>query len=367
MSLWDAVIRRTGGVADPEPPLLEQLRPGMTVGELARERASDPRDPWSDRSDEVVLELLRLEAAGVVRLDLGVPGERLHGPLELLDRLDGLLDADPALHNLVAQEREWRSCPGWYDVVDADTELGRLKAFERDLYLEHLDPVLEALPSGARILDAGCGAGRLAAELARRGFQLTLVDSAPTALKCAVRHALESGASVGALEAYVADVRDLESLPSDHVDATLAMEVLCYHPEPGVALGELTRVTRPGGPVIIAVEGRYGGLLGDPRIGLSQAEALLDGGPAQVTQDLYVEHQTPDSLRVLAESAGLECQAVHGTHYVADGPLARLASWEAAEPAVRERLLALERRCARDPVLRPLARSWLALCRKARG
>ena len=42
---------------------------------------------------------------------------------------------------------------------------------EVDFVLEEL-----SLPPGSRILDVGCGTGRHAVELARRGYQITGVD-----------------------------------------------------------------------------------------------------------------------------------------------------------------------------------------------
>ena len=41
------------------------------------------------------------------------------------------------------------------------------------------------LPRGARVLDAGCGTGRVAVELARRGHEVTGVDSDPSMLSVA--------------------------------------------------------------------------------------------------------------------------------------------------------------------------------------
>lgn len=45
------------------------------------------------------------------------------------------------------------------------------------------------LPAGARVLDAGCGTGRVAAELARRGHQVIGVDSDASMLSVARHHA----------------------------------------------------------------------------------------------------------------------------------------------------------------------------------
>lgn len=60
---------------------------------------------------------------------------------------------------------------------------------------------LQTLPTGARVLDAGCGAGTFAVELARRGFDVTAVDVVPRALELGRAHAASMGASVRFVEA----------------------------------------------------------------------------------------------------------------------------------------------------------------------
>jgi SAM-dependent methyltransferase len=44
------------------------------------------------------------------------------------------------------------------------------------------------VPRGARVLDAGCGTGRVAVELARRGYDVVGVDSDPSMLAVALEH-----------------------------------------------------------------------------------------------------------------------------------------------------------------------------------
>lgn len=58
--------------------------------------------------------------------------------------------------------------------------------------LDHLD----LLPSGAKILDAGCGEGRNAVALAKKGYQVTAADFSQVALGRAQKLAADSGASV---------------------------------------------------------------------------------------------------------------------------------------------------------------------------
>src|SRR5688572_16014470 len=47
--------------------------------------------------------------------------------------------------------------------------------------------VADLLEPGARVLDAGCGTGRVAVELARRGFDVTGADNDPSMLEVARR------------------------------------------------------------------------------------------------------------------------------------------------------------------------------------
>lgn len=75
------------------------------------------------------------------------------------------------------------------------------------------------LPSGARLLDAGCGTGRYAVELARRGYRVTGLDASADLIAVARQRA-------GAAEvAFVTD--DLTTLPpAPQYDAILCRGVL---------------------------------------------------------------------------------------------------------------------------------------------
>ena len=58
-----------------------------------------------------------------------------------------------------------------------------------ETHLSFLDRALEGLPEGARILDLGCGVGRLAIPLAARGYRVTCYDVSPPLLEEARRRA----------------------------------------------------------------------------------------------------------------------------------------------------------------------------------
>src|SRR3954447_27070751 len=95
-------------------------------------------------------------------------------------------------------------------------------AWDRILYL--------VIPSGGPLdaLDAGCGTGFLALELAARGHRVTGVDFAPSMLAEARRKAAERGASIRFEEA------DAEQLPfsANSFELVVSRHVLWTLPHP---------------------------------------------------------------------------------------------------------------------------------------
>ena len=100
-----------------------------------------------------------------------------------------------------------------------------------------------SLPS-SRVLDAACGTGRHSAYLAGRGHRIVGVDRSPEMLEQA-RQKIPAG-----------DFRegDLDALPLDaeSVDAVVCALALVHLPDVTAAVGELARVVRPGGRVIVS-------------------------------------------------------------------------------------------------------------------
>jgi S-adenosylmethionine-dependent methyltransferase len=361
MTFEDAIIERVAS-EDPLEAGWPPLRAGLSLGDaIIAIRAATPERS----SGEVLSQLLALERRGCLTLTLRHHSAPMAAVEAALGALDRAVEVAPALHGHAGYEIDRRRFPGIYAWLGSGSDLDRLKRFERDLYLEHLSPRLDALPPGARVLDAGCGIGRMAAPLARRGLSLTLVDGSPHALKLAVAQVLDGDPGGPVPEAWAADSHDLGFLADDRFELTLAMELLCYQEEPARMLRELVRVTCPGGLIAVAVEGRYGALLRDTSCTLDEAEARLDGAPLVRPCDVFLRTFTAPELGALLEGAGLECLSLVGTHYLPEGPLAHVMDGvDLDDEATRRRLLALERRCAADPALAPLARAWLAVARK---
>jgi SAM-dependent methyltransferase len=108
---------------------------------------------------------------------------------------------------------------------------------------------LAGLVGGELVADIGCGNGAYLAELADRGHAGPVlgVDLSLGMLRAAHGRAPAAGLTV-------ADAAALP-LPDDAVDVALAMHMLYHVPEPAAAVRELRRVTRPGGRVVVALNG----------------------------------------------------------------------------------------------------------------
>lgn len=163
---------------------------------------------------------------------------------------------------------------------------------------------------GNRVLDLGCGAGRHAFEMYRRGADVTAFDAdegeliAVKGMFEAMTEAGEAGptAAGGSAETVHGDAL---SMPfSDNTfDRVVAAEVLEHIPDDAGAMAEIVRVTRPGGLVAVTV----------PRWGpekvcwlLSDAYHANEGGHVRI----YRGDQLLDRLR----GNGLESLGSHHAH-----------------------------------------------------
>jgi SAM-dependent methyltransferase len=105
--------------------------------------------------------------------------------------------------------------------------------------------VIALCPSG-RVLDVGCGTGTLAGRLADRGYTVVGVDPSEGMLEVMRAQRPE-------VEAVQASGTALP-LPSDSFDLVLTVAALHHVAEPEavrLTLGEMARVCRPGGRILI--------------------------------------------------------------------------------------------------------------------
>ncbi|MGW6951453.1 class I SAM-dependent methyltransferase [Streptomyces xanthophaeus] len=102
--------------------------------------------------------------------------------------------------------------------------------------------------TGRRILDAGCGAGALSAELRDRGAVVTGIDASTGMLALARRRLGDD------VPLHVVDLRDRLPFDDAAFDDVVASLVLHYLEDWGPTLAELRRVLRPGGRLIVSVD-----------------------------------------------------------------------------------------------------------------
>jgi len=117
--------------------------------------------------------------------------------------------------------------------------------YERPAMLEILPPV-----SGARVLDAGCGAGWYAAELAKRGALVTAIDASAALIDHARARFARAplNAVAGQVELRVADLEQPLSFASDSsFDGIVSSLVLHYLREWVPTLREFRRILKPNG------------------------------------------------------------------------------------------------------------------------
>lgn len=116
-----------------------------------------------------------------------------------------------------------------------------------DLSMVHVyEPFLALVPAGGRILDAGCGSGRDAAEFARRGFAVTAFDGSA---RMATLASERTGLPVLHLTFEKVDW-------NEEFDGVWACASLLHLPseQVGDALDRLARSLRPGGALFVSVK-----------------------------------------------------------------------------------------------------------------
>jgi len=273
--------------------------------------------------------------------------------------------------NELGQSREVRAhfaatADYWQDLYERADVAGIVFQDRQEAALEMVARL--DLPLDGPVLEVGCGAGFLTADLARRGFMVTAVDAAPEMLALA-RDRVDSSGVGQAVRLLQADVHALE-FPDSGFDLVMALGVIPWLHSPSSALAELSRVLRPGGHLVVTSDNRARlNHLADPSF--SPALAWLRSAVSAARRSLtHVQADTrfhPHLLwtwrfRSLIQAAGLE---VIEERTVGFGPFSFLAHpllSGRAGVALHHRFQALANR--RLPLFRSTGSHHIVLARK---
>jgi SAM-dependent methyltransferase len=184
--------------------------------------------------------------------------------------------------------------------------------------VEFLVDALELAP-GMRVLDVGCGPGRHALALARRGFDVVGVDHSPEFVALA-REAAAADELTATFEEL--DVRDLAY--DSEFDAAICLcqggfGLLGGRDEPDV-FARIARALQPGGGLALsafsaafALRHLEAGEEFDPATGvLHETATVRDPDGREEEFELWTTCFTARELELLARGAGLGLDAVHG-------------------------------------------------------
>ncbi|MBF0137258.1 MAG: methyltransferase domain-containing protein [Magnetococcus sp. DMHC-1] len=182
----------------------------------------------------------------------------------------------------------------WYRTMRTDY---RLTAFTygRKKIDEVLDQVLNTLPSGARILDVGCGTGEQVARFRQRGFEVVGMEPAENMRLIAQRN----NPGVQILDGTATRL----PFPDQHFNLVTAFEVYRYFSKPELlqSFREAVRVTQPEGKFFFTMVNRYamdGFYLYD---GLRHLLANLRGS----TPPIHCEFTTPAEIQTIFKHLGI--------------------------------------------------------------
>lgn len=256
-----------------------------------------------------------------------------------------------------------RDGDGWAPLVDrfVDAHYGSLRGRVRTFVIDqHLAEYLPEPP--ASIVDVGGGAGTQSIPLARRGYEVTIVDSSAAMLERATANLTEEVDSVAArvvlVEARGEDAVD--RLGSEVFDAVLCHGVLMYLDDPDPILDSVCELAVPGGLLSMVTKNRAN-LAVRPALRGDWAEAL-DAFDATHQVNSFGFNTRADSIEGLStmlERRGVDPVAWFGVRLFTD-------RWREAEddPDELGAALAVELEASRRDPYRQLSRLFHLLGRK---
>lgn len=193
------------------------------------------------------------------------------------------------------------------------------------------------------VVDLGGGTGGLAADLAKAGHHVTVIDPSPDALASLERRTAEQGLGdhLRGVQGDAGDVLGLVGVGG--ADVVVCHRVLEVVDSPANALSVMAQLIRPGGCLSLLVPQRNAVVL---------AQALI--GHLATARQAFADPRRFDIDQVtgLVTGAGFTITGLHGIGAVAD--LVSESLLESSQGAAAE-LYALEAEISQDPAFRAIA------------
>jgi SAM-dependent methyltransferase len=197
----------------------------------------------------------------------------------------------------------------WFDELYREADAGQaIVPWDDRVANPHLVRWLDRHPArvvpGAAALDVGCGTGDNAAELARRGLEVTAFDVSDAAVTVA-RTRFAEAACAGTIRFVTADALALPR--AWHGAFALVVEVYTLQVLPPVpraqAARELAAAVAPGGTLVVVARGREAdepeGQMPWPLL-RREVEAIAAHGLRLVDLDDYLDDESPPVRRLVA-------------------------------------------------------------------
>ncbi len=220
-----------------------------------------------------------------------------------------MVQIQPFLGTLQKLKRKTIRALFHYDPSYSDMFLDKSEFYFARLYLHQMEPYLSRLEEGARILDAGCQAGRFTVPLGKMGFQMTAIDSSPLSLARAREHCKEFGVQAEFIRGDIGNVCD-RLPPTDSFDLILCTEVLYLHRHFESLMDTLLRVLKPGGLLITSHRTKLYYLTKALLRKDFQAARLIVTHREGSLWGTYFNWQTVEELRELHSRLGLQTEGI---------------------------------------------------------
>jgi SAM-dependent methyltransferase len=203
---------------------------------------------------------------------------------------------------------------GWESEAGTWAEIVRTPGLDDWHDQTNLPALLDLLPEpGHRMLDLGCGEGRLGRFLGARGYRLAGVDASPTMVAMAVSHDI----------AVPAVLADATALPFGDETFDLVVAYMSLHDidRMPAAVAEAGRVLERGGRLVVAIPhpvnsaGSFQGrdadapfVIDGSYLDAAPADWVAEQGGLQLT--FHSEHRPIQSYTRALEAAGLLIEAL---------------------------------------------------------